>query len=409
MDGDTKGTIRGVIDDESLTSLQWLTSAPFPEILEQKSAEDIAVDTGEPDALAGNQIQQKRRRKNNLTILSQSQSKKSKGDRKPPYSYANLIAMALNSQDSKKLSLREIYDWISTHFPFYKKGNGAWKNSIRHNLSLSKSFVRVPREKGNQGKGGYWTLSSHEDAVPVHRSLVPQNSNKTDTHFEPGIPRSEPRKTPSPITITNTGSEVFVRDPSPHFGKNENMVDKAPLKIVSPDADADSKFSVKDAQDNMADMPLPSLSSIYPHTGDIAQDISTISRDFYKQLTSKSTIFSQISSLNHSNIEVPDKRKLEQNEEKLPSYFDTICADFSTNSFLETLNLLYNDRHDVREQTAHPDISIARIYEGTSSYRSTSSPSSPRHVPPYSSDHHFPYTAESPFYSLPPQTLRFIN
>lgn len=62
---------------------------------------------------------------------------------KPPYSFAQLIAQALASQPSRRLTLSGIYSFISQSYPFYQLEDKGWQNSIRHNLSLNKHFYKV--------------------------------------------------------------------------------------------------------------------------------------------------------------------------------------------------------------------------------------------------------------------------
>lgn len=64
---------------------------------------------------------------------------------KPPFSFSSLIFMAIEGSQEKALPVKEIYAWIVQHFPYFKTAPTGWKNSVRHNLSLNKSFVKVEK------------------------------------------------------------------------------------------------------------------------------------------------------------------------------------------------------------------------------------------------------------------------
>lgn len=95
----------------------------------------------------------------NSVSSEQDYSKDDAKDLKPPYSYATMITQAILSNPQGILSLAEIYDWISSHFAYYRHTKQGWQNSIRHNLSLNKAFEKVPRKPNEPGKGMKWQIS----------------------------------------------------------------------------------------------------------------------------------------------------------------------------------------------------------------------------------------------------------
>ncbi|XP_028296853.1 forkhead box protein J1-B-like [Gouania willdenowi] len=88
---------------------------------------------------------------------------------KPPHSHSSLIYMAMQASEQPKVTLSTIYKWIKENFCYYRHAEPTWQNSIRHTLSLNKRFKKVPRQKDEPGRGGFWIINpevpSHPDAA----------------------------------------------------------------------------------------------------------------------------------------------------------------------------------------------------------------------------------------------------
>lgn len=94
-----------------------------------------------------------------------------KDDSKPPYSYAQLIVQAIASAADKQLTLSGIYSYITKNYPYYRTADKGWQNSIRHNLSLNRYFIKVPRSQEEPGKGSFWRIDPQSEAKLIEQAF----------------------------------------------------------------------------------------------------------------------------------------------------------------------------------------------------------------------------------------------
>jgi hypothetical protein len=93
-------------------------------------------------------------------------------DIKPPHSYAQLIGQAILSSDEEMLTLSNIYDYIKIRYAYFRFTSAGWQNSIRHNLSLNKSFEKVARRTDEPGKGMKWKIADSEREEFIKKQML---------------------------------------------------------------------------------------------------------------------------------------------------------------------------------------------------------------------------------------------
>lgn len=165
---------------------------------------------------------------------------------KPPYTYAQMIALAIWKAPSRRRTLSQIYDFIRTTWCYYRKDD-TWENSIRHNLSLHKKFFeKQARAKDDPGKGNYWLIipgnerelldvylkerGGSNEHVLAGKNVAVISTGRLEPSALPSIPQSSFQEPMLPPQLPNFSLQF---PPAPKLAPSS-----APVQSNDPSSDA---------------------------------------------------------------------------------------------------------------------------------------------------------------------------
>lgn len=168
---------------------------------------------------------------------------------KPPYTYAQMIALAIWKAPNRRRTLSQIYDFIRTTWSYYRKDD-TWENSIRHNLSLHKKFFeKQARAKDDPGKGNYWLIiaGNERELLDVYVKERPGHENTMPAKNMAVISTARLEPSALPLSVPQSLQEPMLPPQLPNFQLQFPPVPKLqPPALVQPELSSDATIPVSD-------------------------------------------------------------------------------------------------------------------------------------------------------------------
>lgn len=173
---------------------------------------------------------------------------------KPGHSYAQLIGMSILRAPNRRLTLSQIYKWISDNYSFYNANDAGWQNSIRHNLSLNKAFIKQERPKDDPGKGNYWSIEPGME----HQFMKEKPTRKSQASVE-NVPVMSTRLEPAHLESNAVNDMPTL--PPPTLPTQPPVPSQVTTESVNrpvtapPEVSSDATIPLSDSPEEYSDKP----------------------------------------------------------------------------------------------------------------------------------------------------------
>lgn len=123
-----EGTDEATELDDSLTSLQWLHNITILDITPTGLARESSPASSPRSS--GTDEDTSSEKSDPCVVKEPKIDYTTDPHRKPPYSYATLICMAMRETNKSKITLSAIYKWIRENFVYYRHADPTWQVSL---------------------------------------------------------------------------------------------------------------------------------------------------------------------------------------------------------------------------------------------------------------------------------------
>ncbi|KAI0756478.1 hypothetical protein C8Q80DRAFT_1278645 [Daedaleopsis nitida] len=202
-------------------------------------------------------------------------------DGRPQHTLPVILRCTILGSPRRRLTIREIYAAMERKYPYYKSAGPAWKQSVRHHLSLNRLFERQPRPPSDPGFGSYWTVNldappgtkrprkrggrtskndaelGHSQHPPGHHHhnlhpVPPPHSHSQPPHSQPPNPSPHPQSVSTIAKLRPVDSRSFNQTSTT---RNRNLYDDDDEDDMDWEDDLDGLQYSDDEYSSSEDMP----------------------------------------------------------------------------------------------------------------------------------------------------------